>query len=100
MQELYLRKREREREREREGIFPTLFMQPEIKTGFIFLQSCDGCGSHREIISIAEQIILEAKSVLLSMQPGPPVPPNPSEYVAVYEAQVTPTFLVHMSYHV
>ena len=59
-------------------------VQNEIKTGFIFLQSCDGCSSHAKIISIAQQIILETSKVLETMQPGPPMPPQPEDYVGVY----------------
>ena len=69
------------------GSPPQVFLfsvQHEIKTGFIFLQSCDGCSSHAKIISIAQQIILETSKVLETMQPGPSMPPQPEDYVGVY----------------
>ena len=62
-------------------------MQHEIKTGFIFLQSCDGCSSHDKIISIAQKIILKTSKVLETMQPGPTMPPKPEEYVGVYTSK-------------
>ena len=63
-------------------------MQTEIQTGFIFLQSCDGCASHQKIIEIAQGILLQADDVLGMNQPPPSVPPNPMDYAGVYATTV------------
>ena len=63
-------------------------MQLEIKTGFVFLQSCDECASHSKITEIAQGILLQADEVLSMNQPPPSVPSNPTDYVGVYVAIV------------
>ena len=63
-------------------------IQTEIKTGFVFLQSCDGCASHQKIIEIAQGILLQADAVLGMNQPPPSVPQNYMDYVGVYAANI------------
>ena len=63
-------------------------IQSEIKTGLVFLQSCDGCASHQKIIEIAQGILLQADEVLGMNQPPPSIPPKPTDYVGVYAASV------------
>lgn len=64
------------------------FLQTEIKMGFIFLQSCDGCASHQKIIEIAQGILLQADAVLGMNQPPPSIPPNIMDYIGVYATTV------------
>ena len=63
-------------------------LQAESKVGFILLQSCDGCASHRKIIAIAQQLLLAASGILSAHQAPPKAPPNPQEYVGVYTATI------------
>ena len=58
--------------------------QHEIKTGFVFLHSCDGCRSHEPVIELAQSIITRVSGVLEGLQPGPNLPPDPSEYAGNY----------------
>eukprot|EP00731_Ephydatia_muelleri_P030262 Em0021g785a len=60
----------------------------EIKTGFIFLQSCRGCPSFAPIISLACTALLQVSSVLASSQQAPSIPPNPQDYTGVYSGLV------------
>lgn len=65
-----------------------ILFQTEIKTGFIFLQSCDGCTSHQKIIEIAQGILLQADALLEMNQPPPSVPQNAADYVGVYTTTI------------
>lgn len=70
-------------------------MAHEIKTGFIFLQSCDTCtSSNAKIIEIGWQIIVETSRILWALQPGPRIPPQPSDYTGVYNGEVMPSVKV------
>lgn len=59
-------------------------VQHEIKTGFVFLHSCDGCSSHLPVIQLAQSIIQRVNDLLEVHQPGPNLPPSPSDYVGNY----------------
>ena len=59
-------------------------MQHEIKTGFVFLHSCDGCSSHEPIIELSQKIISTVSEILEILKPGPSVPPSPSDYTGNY----------------
>jgi len=64
-----------------------LSLQTEIKTGFVFLQNCDNCDSHYDIIGILEGVILEVDRILSQLQ-TPPLPPtspyNINDYIGHY----------------
>lgn len=62
--------------------------QPEIKIGYIFLDSCDECSSHGPIIDLADQVFAEASSALAALQTGPTPPQNPADYVGSYQISV------------
>ena len=59
-------------------------IQPEIKTGFVFLHSCDGCSSHQPVIDLAQDMIFSVLDLLQLIQRGPRLPPNPSDYTGNY----------------
>ena len=67
-------------------------MQLDGKIGFIFLQSCDGCKSHRAIISEAQSVLVDMMTYLLAFALNGPstLPPKPQDYVGTYTANVGP----------
>ena len=50
----------------------------------MFLHSCDGCSSHEPVLNLAQSIIEMVNGVLMSHQPGPALPPSPSDYIGNY----------------
>ena len=65
-------------------ILSLVFTQHEIKTGFVFLHSCDGCPSHETVIELAQGLFQEASAALQVLQPGPALPPSPTDYTGTY----------------
>eukprot|EP00731_Ephydatia_muelleri_P038870 Em0956g2a len=60
--------------------------QPEIKIGYIFLDSCDECSSHGPIIDLADQVFAEASNALAAACRLEPTPPqNPADYAGSYQ---------------
>ena len=59
-------------------------MQHEIKTGFVFLHSCDRCSSHEPIIELCQKVILMVNDLLQILQPGPNIPPSSEDYTGNY----------------
>ena len=66
-------------------------MQVESKIGFVFLHSCDRCNTHPKILSIAQQLLLQASRVLTMSQAPPSLPAHPQDYVGIYTATVGKT---------
>lgn len=64
-----------------------LTVQVKSKLGFIFLQSCDGCKSHKHIIDLAERLIFSISLGFL-LQGPPPSPNTPEEYQGIFAATV------------